>query len=256
MDRILFIIYHDEIRFVPNKDMGCKEFYLSLGGDEKEYSSLIRGMIKDGKIVFMKDHYQYDSEVILMARKCAPLIKKQLNMPDLVVGCGLRRGKTPEEWEPLFILNNIEETALSEEAKELLGRVEHKDSSTEVIEFKNNTNDTTFAKYASRFSFYLLVAAIVVKIILYYQHKININSRWVVLIIAIQLLSLFICMIAYRLKSKSTKYFGLIASAALFFLFDLADIIIGIINLLFTVDQTYIVKILELFNKIIHKKKK
>ena len=49
MDKILFIIYNDEIRFVPQKGMSCKEFYNSLGGSARDYDDTIRGMITGNK---------------------------------------------------------------------------------------------------------------------------------------------------------------------------------------------------------------
>ena len=257
MDRILFIIYNGQVRFVPNREMSCKEYYLSLGGDAKEYDSVIRGMIKGKNIVFMKSNLQYDSEVVRIAKKCAPIIREQLNMPDLVVCCGIVRGKNDYEWKPMMIVDeNTDNVVISDEAKELLERVNYKnEESQSVVDFKNNTDDDSFAKYASRFSFFLLIATIIVKVVLYYKHTINFDSRWVSLLIFIQIFTLVICWIGYRIKFKPTKYIGLIASASLFFLFDLADIIIGVLNLLLTIDQGYIVSIFDFIHKLFKKKK-
>ena len=257
MDRILFIIYHGEVRFVPNREMSCKEYYVSLGGDIKEYDSVIRGMIKGNYIIFMKSNFQYDSEVVRMAKQCAPLIKEQLNKPDLIVCCGIIRGKSEDDWKPMMVVDEyLEESSISDEAKELLERVDYQNNETDsVVDFKNNADDDSFAKYASRFSFVLLLATIIVKVVLYYQHTINFDSRWVSLLIFIQVFSLVICWIGYRIKFKPTKYIGLLASASLFFLFDLADIIIGVLNLLLTIDQGYLVSIFQFIQKLFKKRK-
>ena len=253
MKRILFIIYEGEIRFVPDEKMSCKEYYESIGGDLSKYKNVIRGMIRDGKLVFMKENLQYDNETIAMAKKCGPIIKQQLNMPDLEVGCGVFRGETEEDWKPMFLLK---EETLSDEQKELLSRTDNTPNTNNVIDFKNDISDDNFAKYASKFSLYLLIATIIVKVVLHFQHNLDMDNRWISLLVFIQVISLVICTVGYKLKSKITKFVGLLASFALFFLLDLPDIIIGIINLLFTIDQTYIVKILEFFNNLIHKKKK
>ena len=68
--------------------------------------------------------------------------------------------------------------------------------------------------------------------------------------------SLILCIFGYRKQKKRTFIFGLSATAALFLLLDIYDIVIGAITLLFTIDQKYIVHILDFIHNIFHKKKK
>lgn len=262
MDKILFIIYQGEIRFVPNKSMSCKQYYLSLGGSIKDYDHLIRGMITDGKILFMKTNYQYDSEVVSVAKKCAPLIKEKLNMPNLITCCGIVKGIGKSPWKPALVLEDTEEPVINQEQRELLERVEYQKTPTPstnenvVLEIKNDISDQQFAKYAARFSFYLLLATIGAKVLLHFQHKLDLDNRFILLLVVVQILSLILCIFGYRKQKKRTFIFGLTATAALFLLLDIYDIIIGSITLLFTVDQTYIVHMIDFIHKIFHKEKK
>lgn len=261
MDKILFIIYQDEIRFVPNKSMSCKQYFLSLGGNMNDYDNLIRGMITDNKLLFMKTNYQYDSEVVSVAKKCAPVIKERLNMPQLITCCGIVKGVGKDPWKPALVLED-ENVTINEEQRELLERVEYQNTPTPstsenvVLEIKNDITDEKFAKYASRFSFYLLLATIISKVVLHFQHKLDLDNRFILLLVVVQIVSLVLCIFGYRKQKKKTFVFGLTATAALFLLLDLYDIIIGSITLLFTVDQTYIVHFLDFIHKLFHKEKK
>ena len=261
MDKILFIIYQDEIRFVPNQSMSCKQYFLSLGGNMDDYDQLIRGMITDGKVLFMKTNYQYDSEVVNVAKKCAPIIKDKLNMPHLITCCGIVKGVGKVPWKPALVLED-EDIKINDEQKELLERVEYVNTPVQnttenvVLEIKNDITDEKFAKYASRFSFYLLLATIIAKVVLYYQHNLDLQNSFILLLVAVQIISLILCIFGYRKQKKRTFIFGLSATAALFLLLDIYDIVIGAITLLFTIDQKYIVHILDFIHNIFHKKKK
>ena len=255
MDKILFIIYQDQIRFVPNKAMSCKEYYISLGGDMMEYHNLIRGMIMDDKLIFMKSDFSYDDEVIKIAKKCAPIIMEQLNMPNLITCCGI--DQMGNRWRPSIVFKDgnyvppKKEVELNEEQKELMNRTQVVEAKTEgqLFDYKNNYDDPLFAKYASRFSLYLLIATIIVKVVLYYQHNLDIYNRFIALIVFLQIFFLILSIFGYRKRKKITRFYGLCATGCLFLLMNLPDIIIGAINLFFTIDQTYIVKFLAFFHR-------
>ncbi len=247
--RILFLIYKDEIKFTQNPNIDHKEWFHAIGGTDEEYENLIRGFIIDDKMIFVKKDLGYDSEVISVAQRCAPLIKKQLNKPYLKVCCGIQRGMNGSSWEPIMVLK---EESVTEEQKELLQRVDHGSSNTSgtIIDFKNNYEDPKFIKYAEKFTLILLIITIIVKVILIGNKTILMSSRWNSLLVYAQIIFLILTLIGYNRKMKNTKYFGIAACIALFFMFDLPDIIIGIINLFFTVDQTYIIDFLDFCHRI------
>ena len=60
-----------------------------------------------------------------------------------------------------------------------------------------------------------------------------------------QILLLIGTLIGYIQKKEYSKYLGIGATVALVMMFNIIDIIIGVINFLFTVDQGYIVSILN-----------
>ena len=62
-NRILFLIYNNEVKYLQNSNMDHREWFLSLGGKQEEYEQLIRGFIMDGKVLFFKgSEFKYDNE--------------------------------------------------------------------------------------------------------------------------------------------------------------------------------------------------
>ena len=88
----------------------------------------------------------------------------------------------------------------------------------------------------------MLVLAVLSKVFLVSTKKIDIGSGWIMLLTISQIILLVVTLIGYMRKIPSTKYLGIAASLSLVFMFTLTDVIIGIINFLFTIDQGYIIK--------------
>ena len=63
--KILFIIYNGEIKFLQNSPMDHREWYQSLGGNMEEYDNVIRGYIIDNMIIFFKANLNYDNETTI-----------------------------------------------------------------------------------------------------------------------------------------------------------------------------------------------
>lgn len=249
-NKILFMIYNDEIKFLTNSDMDHREWYLSLGGDINNYDNVIRGYVINNQLIFFKANLSYDQEVIDMARKCAPVMKQQLKNPSLKVCCGIAPGMDGSSWEPIMTLNDDELTGFSIKMEDA-AKQEQKEAPKEEIElqpildFKNNYTDPKFIKFATIFSIIILVLTIISKIILINNKSIDLNSRWNVLLIILQVVLIILSIIGYIKKSSKTKYIGIAASASLFFMFDFFDLILGALNLFFTIDQGYILKIID-----------
>ena len=263
-ERILFIIINDEIKFLTNPNKDHREWFLELGGKEEDYQKVIKGYIMDGMIVFFKENFNYDMEVINLAKKCAPLIRKQLGRPNLKVCCGIQPGQNGSKWEPIMTLTEEElaeaEIDVEQEQRELLRREEERKRQEEIrsrvtdnkiIEFKNDWEDPKFIKYATTFTLIILLAAAITKIILILNKTIILEyNRWIQLLIMVQLISPIITIIGYRLKRPNAKYCGIATTIASFFFFDIFDIIIGAFNLFFTVDHKYIIVFMEFVNNV------
>ena len=269
-EKILFMIINDEIKFLTNPNKDHREWFLELGGKEEDYSKLVRGFILDGAIVFFKDNFNYDMEVMDLAKKCGPLIRQQLNRPNLKVCCGINFGQNGSKWEPIVTLTEEElsEAAINveEEQKELLRREEERkrqeairsrDTDNKIIEFKNDWEDPKFIKYATMFTLIILAAIIISKIILILNKTIILeNNRWMQLLIMVQIIAPIITILGYRLKRPNAKYCGVATTIASFFFFDIMDIVIGAFNLFFTVDHKYIIKFMEFVNEVIERIKR
>ena len=98
--RIAFMLIENKIIYLENSSMSHLEWYLSLGYEKEEFKNIIRGYYKEGKIVFYKDDFTYDNEVIEIAKKINDEIKKYANDKNAEVYVGVKKGKIGEIWEP------------------------------------------------------------------------------------------------------------------------------------------------------------
>lgn len=288
MDKILFMIVNDEIKFLPKSStMDHKEWYNSLGMNPDEYDNIIRGYVIENYCIFFKANLNYDSEVIDVATICGPIIKKQLNRPELKVCCGINPGHDGSKWEPIVMLkgkgleaetkntkdtSRIEaDTKIEEHIEELKDmpyeptleekKDENKTDETQIeklteeqpidplIKFNNNFSDPEFIKYATKFNIVMIVLTIIVKILLFSSRKLMLQDRWGILLMIAQVGGLALSTYFYQKKNPYAKYISLVSAIALFFMFDLFDIVLGILVLFFTIDQNYIVKLMEYINK-------
>lgn len=278
-----------------SSQMDHKEWYESLGMNPEEYDNVIRGFIIENYCIFFKANLNYDSEVIDVATICGPIIKKQLNRKELKVCCGINPGHDGRKWEPIVMLKGkgleaetentkeasrieadtkIEEKSI-EELKDMPYDLETENKIEEetkintpeieklteeqpidpLIKFYNNFSDPEFIKYATKFNIIMIVLAIIVKVMLFSSKKLMFQDRWGMLLMVAQIGGLALSTYFYQKKSPYAKYLSLISTIALFFMFDLLDIILGILVLFFTVDQNYIIKLVEYIKKGIEKVK-
>lgn len=252
-DRILFIIFNNQIQYCHDPNSDHRNFYQSLGGNPNDYENTIKGYIFKDKIVFFKNNLTYDEEVINMAKRCAPAMKQQLNNPYLKVCCGINPGQNGTAWEPILTLNDSELTGYVtnkeiEQKQQAIKESERQQriarETTTVVDFKNNYDDPKFIKFAIIFTIVILVLTVLSKLYLVYISEENITGLTKFLMVA-QILLLIGTLIGYIQKKEYSKYLGIGATVALVMMFNIIDIIIGVINFLFTVDQGYIVSILN-----------
>ena len=269
-DRILFIVFNGEIKFLQNSDMDHREWYQILGGNPEEYDNVIRGYITEGKIIYFKANLNYDNEVIEFATKTGLKIKQQLNRPDLKVCCGINPGHDGTKWEPILVLNDTdlegyqtEEEILAEQKKEEQKQAIaalKEDSLDPLLQFKNDLEDPKFIRTATTFTIIILGIALISKVIMIHNKTFMISNRWNFLLMIAQMGSFILTIIGYRKKLSKAKYLGILASVASIFMFDFIDIIIGITYIFFTMDYTPFIKLLSSFKalskKILSKEKK
>lgn len=258
-NRILFMVFNGEVKFIQNTEMDHREWYISLGGNMEEYDNVIRGYIMDGMMIFFKANLNYDTEVIDFATKMGLKMRNMLNQPELKICCGINPGHDGVKWEPILTLNDTDlegfktEEQLEAEAKEqekLQKQAEQEMVPVEpILEFKNDTDDPEFIKNATSFTTILIVAAIVVKVIMILTKKLLMGNRWNVILVVGQIGAFLLTIVGYKKKMPQTKYFALAASVASCFMFDLGDIIIGALNFMFTIDHTYINGLMEFIKK-------
>lgn len=252
-DRILFIIFNNQIQYCQDPNSDHRNFYQSLGGNPNDYENTIKGYIFKDKIIFFKNNLTYDEKVINMAKRCAPAMKQQLNNPYLKVCCGINPGQNGTSWEPILTLNDSELTGYvtnkeieqkRQAEKEAARQQRIARETTSVVDFKNNYDDPKFIKFAIIFTIVVLVLTILSKFYLVYISEDNITGLTKFLMVA-QILLLIGTLIGYVQKKEYSKFLGIGATIALVMMFNIIDIIIGVINFLFTVDQGYIVSILN-----------
>lgn len=99
--RIAFMIIDNEILYLENSSMGHIEWYRSLGYDENNFENVVRGYYKDGKIIFYKGDFIYDSETIEWAKKVYKDIMKKVNNMNSEVWVGVEKKEVGKEWPPI-----------------------------------------------------------------------------------------------------------------------------------------------------------
>ena len=264
-NQIIFVIFNNQIHYSQDPNIDYRQLYLSVGGDDNTYDAAIKGIIVKDKIIFFKGNFTYDKDVIDMACKCAPLIKEQVNNPYLKVYCGINRQDEGTAWEPIMEIKDeeltgfvTEKTINEEELKQKeLEKQERINRKTEdIVEFKNNYEDPKFINFARLFTLVILGLTILSKFILITTKKIDLSSAWIMILIIAQIALLVVTLLGYLGKKPSAKYTGIAASLALVFMFSFFDVILGVVNLLFTIDQGYILSAITAGKKGISKLKK
>lgn len=103
--RLAFMIIDDEILYLKNNKMSHKEWYFLLFNSLKNFNDVVRGYAKDDRIIYYKGDFEYDSEVIEVAKKTHNKIMDEFNNYNCRVFVGVIKGEIGEEWEPDLELN-------------------------------------------------------------------------------------------------------------------------------------------------------
>lgn len=244
---VLFMIFNNEVKYLNNNSMDHREWFISLGGNIDDYPNLVRGFISNGKIVFYKNNFSYDEEVIKAAKIYAPSMKVVLG-DNLEVWCGVLPGKPGEKWEAIMKLNNNELTGFVPE-KKTNPPTERKDFVQEsAIEFKNDYQNPKFIKGATIISIIVIILTTISKIILISSKHFKVGLSYDSLLLLLEYGTLIYCIYGYNKKKSNTKIVSMIAALSLVLMFNIIDVITGILYFLFNIDSGYFTRVPDLIN--------
>lgn len=105
--RIAFLIIDGNILYLENSGMGHLEWYLSLGYPIDNFNNIVRGYLKDDRLVYYKGDFDYDEEVIETAILTENIIKEHCNNLDAITYCGVTKGEIGESWPPKAKLSDL-----------------------------------------------------------------------------------------------------------------------------------------------------
>ena len=254
-NKIQFMIINGDVQYLENSTIDHREWYISLGGNPNDFEQVIRGFIMDNKIVFFKGlNFNYDQQVMNAAIMYSEKIKQAMNNPNLEVYCGITISSYGAKWEPVLKINDNE---LQKEKKEeqivndkaFQNQYGHIDNSS-MLEIKNDYNDEKFLKKGSLVTIIIMAISILNSLFFQTIGRAVIVSKFDVFLSILQVILLGLCVYLYKQKNKYVKYVAIATSIVMIFTFNLISIILGIIYLLFTIDQKYFQKIENLIKKI------
>lgn len=253
-NKVVFIIFNNQVIFQTNQNQDIKEWYISLGGDINNFDNLIRGFVMNNKMVFFKTDFKYDQEVIDAALTFSQYIKTVLKNDNLKVCCGILTNGMYDSWEPILVLGekdfaNREKVEIEDGTTKLVERLGTDSIAEPMIEFKNDFADPEFQKLAVRYTKTVLFLCIVIKVILIVLGKAH-SSGFDLLLILAQIGLLGFCIHGFQVNHPKIKLVSVLAAASLFLMFDIGDILLGAFYLLFVIDAEIIKNGINLIKKI------
>lgn len=100
--RIAFMIINDEVKYLIDSVMSHEEWFNSLNFNKEDFNTIIRGYYKDNKLIFYKGNFIVDDDVVRIAKEKKDEIIKELDLKDVTVYCGVKKGVIGEEWPPIL----------------------------------------------------------------------------------------------------------------------------------------------------------
>lgn len=92
--RRAFIIYKNKVEFLPSQSaMSHYEYCKTKGIEKDKFNTISRGWFLNGNMVFYKDNWFYDDELIKMSLKFIPQIAKKLDLKEF----NIYFGQLPQE---------------------------------------------------------------------------------------------------------------------------------------------------------------
>ena len=255
-NRNLFMIIDNQVKIQENTTMDHREWYISLGLDLNKFENIIRGYIIENKIVFFKGStFGYDNDVYTAALTYSKIIRNTLNNPSLEVWCGISVNGNDSKWEPIL---RVKEEEITNYTPPVEKKEEPKKEYKEVgalIEFKNNYEDPSFIRIATIVTVIVIILEIIIKMSLFKEQKVlHFNNPLDVLLSVLQIGLLLYSIFGYISKKSNTKYISIVASVLIVLTLDVFDIIIGVLYFVFSIDQSYFIKLINLIKGLFKKK--
>ncbi len=252
-NRILFMIIDDQVKYLTEGNMDHREWYVSLGLDPNNYENIVRGFIMDGKMIFFKgSNFIADNDVMTAAKRHAPGMRLYLKN-NYEVYCGIEAHSLGGKWEPIVKINDNELTGIVQPKVEEPKVVVPKETGP-ALEFKNDYNDPKFIKRAVSVTIVVLILSLIINIVSISTNK---GMQFIdILFTVAQVVFLVMTIQGYKQKKETVKVTGIIASALLVFTFNFLDTVLGIFYFVFSVDQNYILKLVEKIKGLMKGKKK
>lgn len=118
-ERRAFIILNGKLEFLPEgSSMSHYEYCQTKGMSKDEFNKITRGYYKNGRVVFYKDNFIYDDEVISNGLKVLDLISSVIGVSEFDIYFGhITENITPGEEFPLdyyygkYINGNVEKVS-------------------------------------------------------------------------------------------------------------------------------------------------
>lgn len=256
-ERNLFMIINNEFKYLAHTTMDHREWYTSLGYDPTYFDSVVRGYVVDHKIVFFKGMtFNYDEEVIKIARMYTPVIREVFQDSSLPAYCGIIVDSYGSKWEPVVHIVENEITGLPAAAPPVVEKPKVQVESGPALELKNDYQDPAFCKKAALITSIFLGLSFLIKIYLFSQNQIlQLQNFTDVLLSLAQIGILIYTIYGYHKRLSSAKYSGIVASVLLVLTLDFLDVLLGILYFLFSVDQNYFVTMINFVKGVFEKKK-
>ena len=251
-NRVLFMIVDDQVKYLTEGEMDHREWYNSLGLDPNNYENIVRGFVMDNKIIFFKGaNFISDNEVMTMAKRHAPGIRLHLNV-NYEVYCGIEAHSLGGKWEPIVKINDNELTGIVQKKEEPKPVVPKETGPS--LEFKNDYENPKFIKRAIIVTIVVLILSLLFNITDIMRDPSRFDFLEFLFIIG-QVVCFIATIIGYIQKKEAVKVTGILAALLLVFTFNLDNIVLGIFYFVFSVDQNYILKLIELIKKLMKGKK-
>ncbi len=87
--RIAFIIMDGNIQYIKNSEISHWEYCESRGISKEEFNELIRGYYYNGELIFYKNDFIYDDNVIKIAMMYLKMIMNDCELKEVKVYFGL-----------------------------------------------------------------------------------------------------------------------------------------------------------------------
>jgi UDP-N-acetylmuramate-alanine ligase len=98
--RIAFMIIQNQIMYLSDSTMSHLEWFESLELPNENFNDIVRGYVKNGKIIYYKGDFEYDEDVLNVAKSTCNQIMEETGSYGFKVYAGVTKGEIGLEWEP------------------------------------------------------------------------------------------------------------------------------------------------------------